>query len=88
MKAIAYRFRDWMRKYRPDGKGRIVVGGYSVGQCGELVPEDTKEITFTEVVCDFCNAEIPPTDGEGRESTVYVSDNNALCAQCASQSKE
>ena len=88
MKTIAYTFRAWMRKFRPDGLGHIVVGGFSVGQCGEPLPKDATDITFTEVICDYCNAEIRPMDADGKESTVYVQGSNSICSDCAHKSKD
>lgn len=79
-------FTDWMRRYRPDGIGRI-----AVGQCDANMKPIGKQdvITFTEVVCDFCNAEIFPKRKDGTETVIGMQFNNSLCEECtAKQEKE
>ena len=63
-------FTEWMAKYRPDGKGRITVGGFD-------------PIEFTEVICDLCNAEISPKDRDGNETIMHVKGSYTLCPKCA-----
>ena len=69
-------FSEFVKRFRPDGKGHIYVG----------LPGDYADIEFNEVVCDFCNAEIPPKiekeDGINEESTVYMDGDYALCRNC------
>lgn len=69
-------FSEFMKRFRPDGKGHIYI------HC----PGDYADISFDEVVCDLCNAEIPPMiekeDGTSEESAVYMDGDYALCKRC------
>ena len=81
-KFARYSFRAWMAKYRPDGVGRMGVS--SIDANGKPVG-DPWETTFTEVICDFCNAEISPTievGGQTVDNIVIASDGYALCEDC------
>lgn len=66
------RFSDWMTRFRPDGVGRIQVAGFD-------------PIEFEEVVCDFCNEEIPPTKEDGTENDVFYTDGYSVCKTCADE---
>ncbi len=77
-----YSFRAWMAKYRPDGLGHMGVS--SMDANGNPVGEYWST-TFTEVICDFCNAEITPTievGGQVVDNIVIASDGYALCEDC------
>lgn len=78
-------FTDWMRKYRPDGIGRISVGG-----CDEKMQPVGKQtvVEFTEVVCDFCNAEILPKRKDGTETVIGMQYNNSLCPSCTAEQEK
>jgi hypothetical protein len=66
-------FSEWMKRFRPDGIGRIIVGA-------------SKPIEFTEVVCDFCNDEILPQKEDGTENEVFYTDGYSVCKSCGSGS--
>lgn len=81
-KFTRYTFTGWMRRYRPDGVGHIGVS--SLDSKGQPVGEPWST-TFTEVICDFCNVEIPPRqdiNGEPCDSVIIASDGYALCEDC------
>jgi len=78
-----YKFSDWMKKYRPDGVGRCFIQGLDDGMNPAGIPELVSE--FTEVICDYCNAEITPKDDEGNESFVWSDDNYSICKSCAEE---
>ena len=58
---------QFMREFRPDGKGRMLLDN-------EVISE------FTEIVCDLCNAEI--NDEEGKETHIYISRGYGICEDC------
>ncbi len=67
------RFSEWMKRERPDGRGRIVIGG----------PEGVTDIIeFDDVVCDHCNTTIPAMQDDGTETVVGVDGDDALCPSC------
>ena len=87
-KFARYSFRAWMAKYRPDGFGRIGVSSIDPATGKEVDPWET---TFTEVICDFCNAEISPkieVGGEVCDNIVIASDGYALCEDCGEKALE
>jgi hypothetical protein len=76
-----YKFSEWMRAFRPDGLGRISVGA----QQEDGTWATAYQSSFTEVICDFCNAEIPPKDEDEKESVLFASSSYAICAGCAKE---
>lgn len=73
-----YTFSDWKKKYRPDGVGR----SYITRIYPDRPPETDLVCEFTEVICDFCNEEIFPTDADGNESIIWADDSHAICCAC------
>jgi len=87
-KFARYSFRAWMAKYRPDGLGHMGVSGMDAN--GNAVGEPWST-TFTEVICDFCNAEISlkiEVGGEVCDNIVIASDGYALCEDCGEKALE
>lgn len=77
------KFPDWMKKYRPTGVG--VVAFTPLDANG--IPSGPDEVIaeFTEVVCDLCNAEIPPEDEDGNVTSVFSDGSYSVCKTCASK---
>lgn len=63
----------WMRLFRPDGKGRIVVAGGS---------EPPEVVEFDEIVCDRCNADAGAEREDGTEGKIYFTGADSLCEAC------
>lgn len=59
---------EFIARYRPDGKGHIIISDFA----GNV----SKDIEFTEIVCDSCNAEILPND------YLWADDHYANCETC------
>jgi len=76
-----YTFDEWMVNFRPDGVGKISIGSF---------PGKIDTVTFTEVCCDFCNAEIVRDVREKentRQSILHVLSGWTICEECAEQYK-
>ncbi len=90
--AVIRKFSEWMRMHRPDGQGHNVIESYKnsddmmKAMLGKpSVPDTSEVITFTEVICDLCNAEIRPLvnqEGPSVENVVYDTGSMALCTAC------
>ena len=63
-----YTLKEFIKLYRPDGKGHIVV-------------EDA-DIAFDEVVCDSCNALITQPEDEPDRKVIYVDEGWGVCENC------
>ena len=71
-------YTKFIRKTRPTGQGHITIQG------GD---GKTSTITFSEVVCDLCNAEIVQYPDKIRddgflENPIYLDGSYAICESC------
>ena len=74
LKAVqALTLEDFIKVYRPDGLGHIVIDDFE---------GKSTDISFSEVVCDICNAEIIQPEDDPYRATVFVLDGYALCEKC------
>lgn len=71
-KAGWYTLTEWMKTFRPDGVGRIIIE--ASGQ--------RDVIEFSEIVCDRCNADAAPEHQVGDEPQLYFDGRDTLCAAC------
>ena len=63
-----YTLKGFIKEYRPDGKGHIVVGD--------------DDISFDEVVCDICNDLITQPEEEPDKNVIYVDEGWGVCENC------
>ena len=63
-----YTLKDFIRDFRPDGKGHIVVGD--------------SDIDFDEVVCDICNDLIAQPESDSEKKVIYVDEGWGICSDC------
>jgi hypothetical protein len=66
----AYTVSEFKNHFRKDGVGHIVVGG-------------DKDISFDDVICDICNAEIKQPKDEPDKKVVHIDGSYALCEICS-----
>ena len=64
----SYTLKEFIELYRPDGKGHIVVGD--------------ADITFDEIVCDFCNDLITQPEDNPDKKVIYVDEGWGVCIDC------
>jgi len=66
---VSYTRAEFVRAFRPDGKGYIFV-------------DDEQVAAFREVLCDLCNFEIVQPEDDPDRLVVHVLANNAWCEKC------
>jgi len=71
----SYTVNEFVKEFRPDGKGHIKF-------------EDGTDIAFDEIVCDLCNAELTQPKDKPNEKVVFVLDSYGMCKECADSCKE
>jgi len=73
---VHYTLEEFITTTRPeDGLGHIKITDMTTG-------EVTSDIKFSEVVCDFCNAEITQPEEDPEREVVHVNGSYALCDSC------
>ena len=68
-----YSRSDWMKTFRPDGLGHIII------TAGDGPPED---IAFDEIICDIFNGDAGADGEDGSEGRIYFDGGDSLCAVC------
>ena len=63
-----YTLKGFIKVFRPDGKGQIVVGD--------------DDIAFDEIVCDTCNDLITQPEDEPDKKVIYVDEGWGICIKC------
>jgi hypothetical protein len=63
----------WVKAFRPDGLGHIVISGGS---------EPPHDIVFSEIVCDACNADAGADQADGSEGLIFYDGVDSLCEAC------
>lgn len=80
---IGYTVSEFMKKFRPDGKGHISHIRFDDGG---------KDITFDEIVCDVCNKEIVQSSDMNEKVIWFTEDSKgsgkwALCSDCSKKQR-
>lgn len=70
-----YTVEEFIQDTRPDGMGHIKISDMS-----DDAP--VTDIPFSEVVCDYCNAEITQPEDEPQKEVVHVLGTYAICDDC------
>jgi len=73
-KAAAFTAKEFIRAFRPDGKGHITIE--------DGAGSEVSDVSFDEIVCDLCNAELIQPKDEPNKKIVFVLDGYALCHEC------
>lgn len=73
-----YSRAEWMRTFRPDGLGHIVIDD------GENPPED---IAFNEIVCDGCNGDAGDDHADGSPGRIFYDGSDSLCEACGAKAE-
>lgn len=69
----AYTLEDFIRSFRPDGLGHIIIEDFEGIASG---------IAFEEVVCDLCNVEIVQPEEKPFKPVIFLTDGCGLCEDC------
>ncbi|OFX10247.1 MAG: hypothetical protein A2516_08440 [Alphaproteobacteria bacterium RIFOXYD12_FULL_60_8] len=69
-----YRLGDWIKTFRPDGKGHIKIIADAM--------DPVEDIEFTDICCDLCNSDAGAPQSDGAEVLIYYDGVDSLCRAC------